>query len=239
MKKKKPLLSRKAKTLIYISIVLVGLTVIIAGDFPLTPWSAFLLAEKAHLLKPATIVGTESVVSAGQDTVIVAETEEFCITYGYKFFGTNTPDNLVCKKKTGDLTFLSIAPTSKYGGDDDKYCSIILFDEYPQAVRAKLWLKPYMEFMSNGTKTSYEGLFTVTATREVEEYFFFRLNWQEQNSGGLDSFLYDSVLISNLRRSLNDSSTVTDPVPGKIQLYDKDDNLILEREIDLQNPSKS
>ncbi len=234
MKKKKSLLSRKAKTLIYTSVVLLALTAIIAGDFPLTPWNSFRLAEKARLLRPAKIIGTESVVSAGQDTVIIAETEEFCMTYGYKFFGTNDTYNLVCKKKTGDLTFLSIEPQGSYSGKEDMYCSIILFDDYPQAVRATLSMQPYMYFNDNGTKKFYEKSFTVTATRQNEEYFFFRLN----NADDLDTWPETSLLLETLRRNLNSSSVLTDRVPGKIQLYDKEGNLILEREIDLQNPSE-
>lgn len=234
MKKKKPLLSRKAKTLIYISIVLVALTVIIAGNFPVTPYGAFRLAEKGHLLEAAKIIGTESIVSAGQKSVIIAKSDEFCMTYGYKDFAFHDSDYLAFKRKTGYLTFLSIQTQKSYIGSEDNYFTIILFDEYPQAECAILTLKPYVYYSDNGTKTFYEKSFTVTATRESEEYFIFRMD----TTGNLETSMKNRILMSNLRRCLNDSSTVTDPVPGKIQLYDKDNNLILEREIDLRDPSK-
>lgn len=234
MKMKKPLLSRKAKTLIYISIVLLSLAAIIAGNFPLTPRSAFRLAEKGHLLEAARIIGTESIVSAGQKSVIIAKSDECCMTYAYKHFAFHDSDYLAFKRKTGDLTFLSIQTQNSYDGSDDEYFTIILFDEYPQAVRAKLFLTPYMYYYDNGTKTHYKRSFIVTATRESEEYFIFRMD----TAGDLEAFLKTASLMTNLRRSLNDSFTATNPVPGKIQLYDKDGNMILEREIDLQNPSK-
>lgn len=74
-KPRRPLLSRKAKTAIYAAIALLSLTVIIEGNFPITPRNAFRLAEKATLAGPSKILGTESVVSLGQDTVIIAKVE--------------------------------------------------------------------------------------------------------------------------------------------------------------------
>jgi hypothetical protein len=53
-----------------------------------------------------------------------------------------------------------------------------------------------------------------------------------------DAWTKTSVLMLRLRESLNENHAATEPVPGKIQLYDKDNNLILEREIDLRDPSK-
>ena len=53
-----------------------------------------------------------------------------------------------------------------------------------------------------------------------------------------DAWTKTSVLMLRLRMSLNENSVEMEPVPGKIQLYDKDNNLILEREIDLRDPSK-
>ncbi len=238
MKIKKPKLSRKAKTLIYTSIVLLALTAVIAGNFPITPWNAFRLAEKAHLVGPAKIIGTESVVSEGQDGVIIAKSEQFCMTYAYKHFDFHDSDYLVCKKKTGDLTFLSISSQNGHKDWDDEYCSIILIDEYPQAVRAVLSLQPYIEFSKNGTVTSrYEKSYTVTATRKAEDYFFFRLDWEAQRGTDIDTWSKDDSLIYSLRQELNSNRTGIDPIPGKIQLYDKDNNLILEREIDLKNPN--
>ena len=238
MKEKKSRLSRKAKTLIYTSVVMLALTAIIASNFPVTPRSCFRSAEKAHLLKPAKIISAESVVSVGQQAVIIAETDEFYITYGYRLFGTNNADNLAYKKKTGDLTFLSIAPQSKYDDWDDEYFTIFLFDEYPQAIRAELALKPCMEFSDNGTKTLFERSFTVTATRETEKYFLFRLNWRKENaSADTDTWFRTFILMSHLHESLNDNSAVTHPVTGMIRLYDKANNLVLEREIDLKNPN--
>lgn len=234
MKKKTPLLSRKAKTLIYISIVLLSLAAIIAGNFPLTPRSAFRLAEKGHLLEAARIIGTESIVSAGQKSVIIAKSDECCMTYAYKHFAFHDSDYLAFKRKTGDLTFLSIQTQNSYDGSDNEYFTIILFDEYPQAVRATLSLKASVEYSSNGTKEIYERSFTVSATRRAGEYFLFRMN----TDGDLETFLKTSVLMQRLRMSLNENSVVTEPVPGKIQLYDKDNNLILEREIDLRDPAK-
>jgi len=231
---KKPKLSRKVKTILYISVVLLVLATVIVGNYPITPWSAFRLAEKAYLVKPAKILGTESVVSAGQDGIIIAKSEELCMTYGYKHFSFHDSDDLVCRKKTGDLTFLSIATQNSYRDQEDKYFSIILFDEYPQAVRATLSLTPSVEYGSNDGKEFYERSFTVSATRRAGEYFLFRMN----TDGDFDAWMKTPLLMDNLRMSLNDNSVVTDPVPGKIQLYDKDGNLILEREIDLRDPSK-
>ena len=238
MKIKKPKLSRKAKTLIYTSIVLLALTAVIAGNFPIPPWNASRLAEKAHLVEPAAILGTESVVSAGCNGVIIAKSDKFCMTYGYKHLDFHNADNLVCKKKMGDLTFLSISPQREYDDWDDEYFSIILIDEYPQAVRAVLTLQPYIELSRNGTKTLYERSYAVAATRKTEDYFFFRLDWKAQrDSSDLDAWLNDHYLIYRLTQELNSNRTGIDPIPGKIQLYDKDNNLILEREIDLKNPS--
>ena len=235
MKTKKPKLSRKAKTIIYISIVLLVLSAVIVGNYPITPRSAFRLAEKAHLVKPAKIIGTESVVSAGQDAIIIAKSEEFCMTYGYKHFAFHNADDLVCRKKTGDLTFLSIETQSIFHDWEDEYFSIILFDEYPQAVRATLSLTASVEYGSNDGEKIYERSFTVSATRRAGEYFLFRMN---TDGDDFDAWTKTSVLMLRLRESLNENHAATEPVPGKIQLYDKDNNLILEREIDLRDPSK-
>ena len=234
MKIKKPQLSRKAKTLIYSSVVLLALAAIIVGNFPITPWNAFRLAEKAHLAEPAKILGTESVNSVGQNGVIIAKSEELCMTYAYRYLDFHDSDYLVCKKKTGDLTFLSIAHQNGVRNDENEYCSIILFDEYPQAVRAELTLPLSMEYYSSGDKKHYEKTYTVTATRQAEEYFFFRLDWQ---SDPFDEWIYNSSLINQLTTQINTHIYASIPLPGKIRLYDKNDNLILEREMDLQNPS--
>ena len=235
MKVKKPQLSRKVKTLIYTTIVALFLAIVIVGNFPITPWNAFRLAEKAHFVEPARILGTESVISVGQDAVIVAKSDVFCMTYGFQYLNFHDPENLVCKKKMGDLTFLSIARQSDYDDWDDEYLSIVLFDEYPQAVRAVLSIHPVYIY-NQGER--HEKSYTVTATREAKEYFFFRLDWEAQvDSTDGDTYFYDYILIYQLNSELNSTRTGVDPIPGTIQLYDKNDTLILEREIDLKNPN--
>lgn len=231
MKQKKSLLSRKAKTLIYASIVALTLATIIQGSLPITPWSAFRLAEKAHLIRPSKILGTESVDSAKQDAVIIAETEEGCLTYAYNHFAFNNVGDLVYKQKAGDLTFMSITLGSQQRNKAKDYLSIILFDDYPQAVRATLVVSPSME--SNGELV--QMTYTATAKRKADGYFLFQVDWAV--SGGVDAY-FDSFYLSELvRSSLNAPPRLSSVrAPATLCLYDKHGQLILERDLDIMDP---
>ena len=247
MKKKKSLLSRKAKTVIYSLIALLALAAIIQGNFPITPWNAFRLTEKADLVGPSTILGTESVSSLGQDGVIVAKTDKFCMTYAYQHFSfreqDKDKDHILCKKKTGDLTFLSILGRDSYSvySDENEHLPIILFDDYPEAVRATLVVSPRIVIDDE----LYQKTYTATANRKADGYFLFRIHWPVQvdiNSymdehSFIVSYMDQYSLIDFMRKDINSSRYP--PVcraPATICLYDKYGQLILERDLDLTDP---
>ena len=245
MKKKKPQLSRKAKTVIYALIALLALAAIIQGNLPITPWNAFRLTEKADLVGPSTILGTESVNSVGQDAVIIAKTDEFCITYAYQHFSfreqDKDKDQILCKKKTGDLTFLSILSRSSYYGEENKELPIILFDDYPQAASATLVVSPRIVI----DKKLYQKTYTVTTDRKADGYFLFRINWQEQldtdsftdEQSAIVSLTHQYHLVDAMRNDINSSRyPPACRTPATVCLYDKYGQLILERELDLADP---
>ncbi len=247
MKKKKPQLSRKAKTVIYALIALLALAAIIQGNLPITPWSAFRLTEKADLVGPSTILGTESVNSVGQDAVIIAKTDEFCMTYAYQHFSfreqNKDKDQVLCKKKTGDLTFLSILGRDFYTtfSEENKELPIILFDDYPEAIRATLVASPRIVI----NEELYQTTYTVTANRKVDGYFLFRINWQEQldtdsftdEQSATVSLTHQYHLVNAMKNDINSSRyPPMCRTPATVCLYDKYGQLILERELDLADP---
>lgn len=156
------------------------------------------------------------------------------MTYAYKHFAFNDSNNLVCIKKSGDLTFMSIGRSNSFSGNEKKYLPIILFDDYPQAVQATLVVEP--RAIIDGAL--YQKSYTVTADRKTDGYFLFRLNWPEQViwDNADDSYMDDWRLTDLLRQQLNGAYWGTSSVPCNIKLYDKDGQLILEREIDLAKP---
>lgn len=196
---------------------------IIAGDFPLTAQTAFRLAEKASLLDPGKILGTEQIGSFDQNAVIIAENEKICMTYVYNKWNWTDPDGFVYMDKTGDLTFTSVSPFHGYnnlGGVEDNPFLVILFDDFPDAVRAELDLRPCVT-TSNGTK---EARWNLIAGRHSDGYFLFKLDRSFNNDFLL--FCLQSSLTDTIPSSTFSASTV-------IRLYDKNNQLILERELDL------
>lgn len=227
---RKPLLSRKVRTLIYALIILLALTAVLCGSFPITPRSAFRLAEKAQLATPGQILGTEFVNSMGQNAVIIAENEDLCMTYSYRYLAWADYENLVCKKKTGDLTFLSMERAQRYSYEEDQYAPIILFDSYPQAVRAELEIDLSMDFSG----TIFQNRYAVTADRTAKGYFLFRLNWRDPVNW--TDYPEWSVIIHSFLKQMNQTYPVLDPAPARIRLYDRDGTLILDRQLDLTAP---
>lgn len=235
MRNKKPRyhrLSRKQKIVICLVLIVIALYGLISTNAPVTPMAAFRLAEKAALLDPGQILGTESATPNGQDSIIVAQNDTACITFAYEDFKSYSSDDLAFRKKNSDLTFVSIKSYLNYGltdkslivnPDHTRYLPIVLFDDYPDAARAELDIT----LCRTDEEPQHKKLYQVTAERQSKGYFLFYLEWHSD-------FISEDREIDSLQRALADNIVVNGfEAPTVIRLYDKNDQLILEREMDI------
>ena len=115
---------------------------------------AFRRMEKRHMVGPSQILGIEQLETTFADQLIVARTEKGAILYvdtesmgdfGFSYRGMDE-DIQIC---VAPLFLSSIRPPN---GDD---LTVILFDDFPEAVRAELDLETFWEDNQTGKQYRY------------------------------------------------------------------------------------
>ena len=223
----------KRKTIILLLIipVILILTYHAIGSPVLTAEQSFRRAEKEHALGPATILGTESIITDDYgyhyDTLIVAETK-----YGAMLYCTelNKQDRLYYREKTGPLTVMAL-PNGGWSWliNEPRQLNVILFDDYPEAVRAELeikveWAKDFYGFTPDGVYYHYQ----LNAERTADGYFRF-----VHTIYGSDYIDNDNVAMRILtdiscKRQVGEAYFLELEIPVYLRLYDSNGNLVTE-----------
>lgn len=236
---------RPFKSLLCVIGCLISLVMIyiVLGCPTLSFQQEFRRAEKAHLVGPSKIVDTVEYGYNDFDEMIVGETE-----HGVCFFGkyyANIPKRSPNEQpkyrfhyweKTGDLTV--VAPPNPLGRLWDALggasLPVYLFAEYPQAAWAELemTIKGTDKSSINGVEITRDFSVNFQSTAACLESGVFRF-WlggiKEEECLAL--CLFSDIVSGNRYLSDVEKQTV---IPVTIRLYDDQDQLILEKTVDIR-----
>jgi len=208
---------RKLKTCLLIACIpILALVFYAMLDFtPMAFKTEYRLAAKAAMVGPGEILGISTLdptpsIKGGSYDVLAARTEHGVILYD---------GNIAYRKDLGEDVILISGAT--YRGDS---IPLVLFDEYPEAVYAKIELKFVPGLGKGSNDTSAGKAVSLDAKREHDGCFVFLL---EQGKG------FDMLALSRFSAGydLHD-----DPIPGYVWLYNKDDELVTCGSLEMLSP---
>lgn len=225
----------KQKTLIagLITILVTFLIYLSLGSPVFTVEQAFRIETARNLLGPATILGKESIdcvhYGYNYNTLIVAETDHGSILYCTRL---NHAEELYYRENNTDLTVMALpnGGMSWYYGEP-RQLNVILFDDYPDAVRAELEMLVKSDSPIAGIQYHYK----LTAQRQNAGYFRFIHT------------IYGSDYIDNDNMAMKILTDITSKshvdefyywectIPATVRLYDQNDNLIVEKTFELRS----
>ena len=191
-------------------------------------------AERANLVGPSKIVDTLIKDISYYDKLIVGETD-----YGICFLTqsfvtgstmlstqiTGASYDFYYREKTGDLTIASIPVWALHGDSlpSGENTTVYLFDNYPEAQWAELWLQIDGNLESDADVLQ---IFQQTVERTTEGHFRFVLT-------GKSKIQCDALEYLARNTSGMDFPAVGCTMLATVKLYDANNQLILEREMDL------
>ena len=157
-------------------ILLFGLLLYILLDAPAFHLEqAFRRMEKKHMVGPSRILGIEQLETTYADQLVIAETEEGVIL----FADTQTMGNFgFAYRERNQEVMVCVAPIflSSIRPPDGDDLTLIVFDDYPEAVRAEVELETFWEDNQNGKQYRYQ--YTLSGERTNPGYF--RLDYDIQ-----------------------------------------------------------
>ena len=216
-----------------LSAILSILLYLALGSPVFTAERAFRREEARQMLGPATILGTESIdcvhYGYNYNTLIVAETDHGSILYCTRL---NHAEELYYRENNTDLTVMALPN----GGmswiyQEPRQLNVILFDDYPDAVRAELEMLVKSDSPIAGIQYHYK----LTAQRQNAGYFRFIHT------------IYGSDYIDNDNMAMKILTDITSKshvdefyywvctIPATVRLYDQNDNLIVEKTLELRS----
>lgn len=214
---------------------------IFIGAPPFSDEHRYRRAERANMVGPAKIldiIDFTPVKGELYKRMVIADDGDGVILYMYEPL-SDRPEKLIYRKKQGAVTVYA-APYELYIHRDvyDFKVPIILFDDFPQAIRAELecilWS---ISDEKSIPKTMHPETVFAEAYRDTPGYFCFHLN-----SPGFSTFpstdeSEQPTLMTFCRltsRSIYDVYANTE-LPVTIRLFDKDNNLIHEEIVTVRN----
>ena len=218
-------MSYRCKALLSLAgaVLLTGVLYIAAESPALSPTMQFRREEKANLLGPAVILGTESIRSTGFDRLIAADAGDGVILFSYNsgYYGSN---QLVYREKTGNITVVA-APESEpfWVFTKNMDLNILVFDTYPEAVQAEIEFTLRAEGSIQNTPFDFEKEYLLKADRTNAGYFRFTYTASDPVMLGPEGAALQSFaeVSSSLR-----SGYLDDRIPVTVRLYDAGGNLI-------------
>lgn len=207
-----------------------------AGSPTLTAEQEYRRAEKAHLVGPAEILGTVELETdlPSYWNMLVADDGDgiifFC--YGHPDYTKWEATELIYREKTGDITVLG-APFPNEGREKTTIAKypILVFDDYPEAVRAELDLTLQATYGGELFLKTY----SMKSQRENAGYFQFTLGSVNPNGLGAEGHaLHILALISGYGGRTFPEQTI----PATVRLYNEADELICERSLEISSVVK-
>jgi hypothetical protein len=226
--------------LVLVGVLLTGLVMYWVMDRPVFSEEAmFRRAEREHALGPGTILGTEPISSLDLsyydcDIMIVAETKYGAILYCCKL---NENDYLFYREKKGPLTIMAL-PNGHWSWlkDQPRQLDVILFDDYPEAVRAQVqiivdWPHNFYGFTPDGVYYTYD----LTAQRENDGYFHFVHTIYGSDYIDNDNAAMGILTDITCHTAVYEAYTTNLQIPAMVRLYDADNNLLVEETLTLRS----
>lgn len=233
---------RKWKVFLYILGILLAIPAayIMLGSPSLTPEMAMRRAERAHLVGPAKILGTEDIQCLENGKLIIGQTSKGYVLYPYT---ANAYEDqiLYYQEKTGDIT---VAAVSTYLGSylTDTAFPIVVFDDCAEAVRAEMDL--LCSFYPN--EKFFEKEYFLESQRHNDGYFLFSLPFNcnlwmaqgEETTVNPDASKENTLLmlISETLSGGEQFYGVTAAIT--VRLYDRENMLILEKTMEISSYEK-
>ena len=195
------------------------------GRPPLSPKHQFRRTEKVAMVGPAIILDTislEEYDGYSADRLLLATSEEGVTLFAYNRKMLEYINYLFYREKQGDITVLAYGES---GYIDAEYAEIpiIVFDEFPDAVRAEMKIDLHTPtYVEQG----WAKQFSLSAEREREGYFLFELKigngYKLGNVGQALNLLTDLSL---------GSGDCDEAIPVTVWFYDEDGDMIYERSV--------
>lgn len=203
---------------------------VFVGGPAFTTEQGYRRAEKENLVGPGEILGIETIDGLFTDTLVVAKTRYGVILYTEN--GNNYPVNpLVYRERTGDLMICgapaSLSTIVPPDGDD---LTVILFDNYPDAVRAELDMEIFWENAQTGKHYRYQ--YSLEGTRTNPGYIRMDYDVQWHDSLGIDDHPENTAIHQFVAHSRD--GTYRAPAgefPATVRLYDQTGNLLHEEQM--------
>lgn len=193
--------------------------------------TAFRRAEKANLVGPSKILGIETVDGMWGDTYVIADNGDSAILYlcdSPTTFGLNYSNSyrLIYRPKMGSVSVYGLHQYA-IGFFDNTY-TLIVMDDYPEAVRAELELELFWQ--DSETLEVFRKAYSLSAVREHPGYFRMDILFAsdedaQQERNAIGQF---SCWSANPPTYLGEYS-----YPATVRLYNDADELICERSLDL------
>ena len=199
-----------------------------------TPEQAYRRLEKANSVGPAQILGYENADGTYTTQIVVAETENGVIMsqiYPQSDI-TYAATSFFYVEKRGDITVTPTPRDLHWRTDEDELClTMLVFDDYPQAVRAEL---DFFIFWYGGADrpNQYEETVHLESKRDNSGYFRFDM-----------PYTYDKYEVNPRAEAISQLSMVfyypqdwtppADAYPATVRLYDEDGKLIIEKSMQL------
>ena len=190
---------------------------------------AFRRMEKKHMVGPSRIIGIEQLETTDADQLVIAKTEKGVILYAdtemmgdFGFaYREKTQDIMVC---VAPIFLSGIRPPN---GDD---LTVILFDDYPEAVRAELDLETFWEDNQSGKPYRYQ--YTLSGARTNPGYFRLDYDIQWHDYQGIWDHPENEAIRQLVHYAVNAHVEVpAGEFPATVRLYDEKGNMIHNREI--------
>lgn len=192
-------------------------------------------AEKAHLVGPAEILGTEELETAFPSywNMLIADDGEGIIFFCYDYDHSKLDQSeLIYRKKTGDITVLG-APFPNEGREKTTVAKypVFIFDNYPEAVYAELDITLRVNYDGERFRKTYQ----LHADRKNSGYFTFTLGSVNPEGLGAEGHaLQVFALISGYGgRSFPELT-----IPATVRLYAADKTMICERTLEISSVVK-
>lgn len=188
-------------------------------------------AARASMVGPGQILGIEELGNTWFDKLIVAQTQEGVILYAGEHTNYDTINFLVYKPFVDDIMICgSPALLSNLAPPHGDPLTVILFDRYPEAVRAELDLELFYE--NNQTFRQYRYQYTLTGERTNPGYFRLDMDYEWKGYIGIQEHPEDAAINRFTINSRDAAYRAPEgEYPATVRLYDGQGNLICNKEM--------
>ena len=226
---------------------------VLLGCPALSPEQHFRRLEKSNLVGPAQIVESFEVPNGSYDHVIVADDRDAVILYCCNLRNYRWDKGTFIYRENEDGITVLPAPVQDFSFDARIIdLPILLFHDYPNAVRAELELtlgeslgleETVWEQGGVVTTVPFEKTYQLEADREIGGYFRFNLHTEPEGEyvirNGIEiwePYGKETHALRIFSRMISETRAfLTEYVPATVRLYDRGGNLIAEETLTIRS----